>query len=111
RMDGKNIAAISHFASQSLARVCSERVRSHFQLRKNQRLDLSRKKHGGPLIGELRSLTSRVSIFGQVSDIDGPANLFAGSQAVRWKPVLQFHDPLPDAACLHPDKLEHRHHL
>jgi hypothetical protein len=54
RVDAENIAAISHSASQSLARVCSEHVRSHFQLRKNQRLDLSRKKHGGPLIGERR---------------------------------------------------------
>src|SRR4026208_1324414 len=79
----ENIAAISHSASQSLARVCSERVRSHSQLQKNQRLGLSRKKHGGPLIGELRQLMNLVSVFAQVSDIDGPANLVARSPADR----------------------------
>src|SRR5437868_13532866 len=52
-----------------------------------------------------------VSIFARVSDIDGPANLVAGSRAEWWKLVLLFHDPLPDEACLLPDTSELRHHL
>src|SRR5262249_50111795 len=44
-VDTKNIVAISYAAWRLLAQACSEHVHSHFQLRKNLRLDLTRKKH------------------------------------------------------------------
>src|SRR5215470_2985228 len=78
--DAKNIAAISCPPLRSPERVCSEHVRSRFQLRKNLLLDLSRKKHGGPLIGELRLLKNRVLVCVRGSDTDGPANHAAGLQ-------------------------------
>src|SRR4030095_9637930 len=109
-LDTKNIAAISYSASRSLARVCSEHVRSHFQLRKNRLLDLSRKKHGGPLIGELRLLKSRASICARGLNTDGPASHAGGLQAESLRSVHVFPDLDLGEAYPHRDKSKRRHH-